>query len=285
MPTTPFTLIPSNAIFSQNDNLVTTSLKVAEAFGKRHTHVLDKLKSLDCSDEFASANFWAHVQMIDIGNGAKRESKFYQMTKDGFMFLVMGFTGKKAATIKEAYINAFNQMAAKIYTPSKTISPSQQSEIQQTIGKIAAQFEVLERPAIYSKLYARLKRVFKVARYDQIPANEFDHAMSLLHDNEVKGLELPDPDLELLHYSLNQIPKMVNSVSTIYYSRDLLPTAMGALLNELANAERKNKPIMIENVATAIADYQGLVRILREQRNRLKQIDSIVSDFDIEVRI
>ena len=36
------------------------------------------------------------------------------MTKDGFMFLVMGFTGKKAAQIKEAYINAFNQMSTKL---------------------------------------------------------------------------------------------------------------------------------------------------------------------------
>jgi hypothetical protein len=37
------------------------------------------------------------------------------MTKDGFMFLVMGFTGAAAAKIKEAYINTFNQMAAMLY--------------------------------------------------------------------------------------------------------------------------------------------------------------------------
>ena len=36
------------------------------------------------------------------------------MTKDGFMFLVMGFTGKRAAAVKEAYINAFNQMAEQL---------------------------------------------------------------------------------------------------------------------------------------------------------------------------
>ena len=32
------------------------------------------------------------------------------MTRDGFMFLVMGYRGKKAAAIKEAYIKRFNQM-------------------------------------------------------------------------------------------------------------------------------------------------------------------------------
>lgn len=36
------------------------------------------------------------------------------MTKDGFIFLVMGFTGHKAAAIKEAYINAFNIMAEQL---------------------------------------------------------------------------------------------------------------------------------------------------------------------------
>lgn len=36
------------------------------------------------------------------------------MTKDGFIFLVMGFTGKKAAQFKEAYINAFNQMEKEL---------------------------------------------------------------------------------------------------------------------------------------------------------------------------
>jgi hypothetical protein len=39
----------------------------------------------------------------------------YEMTKDGFIFLVMGYTGAKAAQIKEAYIHAFNHMADILY--------------------------------------------------------------------------------------------------------------------------------------------------------------------------
>ncbi|MEH8200049.1 Rha family transcriptional regulator [Aeromonas veronii] len=99
----------------ENGALMTTSIKVAEAFGKRHTHVLDKIQTLGCSPEFASANFSAHVQQVSIGNGASRESKFWSMTKDGFMFLVMGFTGTKAAAIKEAYIAEFNRMADELH--------------------------------------------------------------------------------------------------------------------------------------------------------------------------
>ena len=104
-----------DAVFIQDQQVKTTSLKVAELFNKQHKDVLRKLESLDCSPEFTSAHFCAHVQTIEIGNGATRESKYYEMTKDGFMFLVMGFTGAAAAKIKEAYINTFNQMAAMLY--------------------------------------------------------------------------------------------------------------------------------------------------------------------------
>ena len=104
-----------DVVFIQDQQVKTTSLKVAEVFAKQHKDVLRKIESLDCSPEFTSAHFCAHVQTIEIGNGATRESKYYEMTKDGFMFLVMGFTGAAAAKIKEAYINTFNQMAAMLY--------------------------------------------------------------------------------------------------------------------------------------------------------------------------
>ncbi|MBP2605502.1 Rha family transcriptional regulator [Acinetobacter calcoaceticus] len=104
-----------DAVFIQDDQVKTSSLKVAELFGKQHKDVLRKIESLECSSEFTSAHFCAHVQTVEIGNGATRESKYYEMTKDGFIFLVMGFTGAKAAQIKEAYINTFNHMAAMLY--------------------------------------------------------------------------------------------------------------------------------------------------------------------------
>ncbi|WP_440867560.1 Rha family transcriptional regulator [Symbiopectobacterium purcellii] len=50
-----------------------------------------------------------------MGNGATRDSKIFTMTKDGFVFLIMGFTGKKAAAFKEAYIAEFNRMEAQLY--------------------------------------------------------------------------------------------------------------------------------------------------------------------------
>ena len=121
---TNISILPSDAITNEDNQITTTSLKIAESFGKLHKDILKKIESLSCSDSFTSANFCAHVEFVQAG-AVKRKSKVYQMTKDGFMFLVMGFTGKKAALIKEAYINAFNQMANKLYgLPTKPITPA-----------------------------------------------------------------------------------------------------------------------------------------------------------------
>lgn len=105
----PISLIPSEIIVIHDQQLFTDSRKVAEAFGKQHQHITQKIEKLDCSAQFSSSNFSLHVENQQVGT-ARRDIKYYEMTKDGFMFLVMGFTGKQAAAIKEGYINAFNRM-------------------------------------------------------------------------------------------------------------------------------------------------------------------------------
>lgn len=109
----------SDLVFvSQTNELVTDSFSVAKYFGKRHEQVLRKLKDLGCSFEFTKHNFVLCHKNNELQNG--KLQPFYQMTKDGFMFLVMGFTGKRAAEIKERYINAFNEMAAQLSNKPKS---------------------------------------------------------------------------------------------------------------------------------------------------------------------
>ncbi|MNZ07002.1 Phage regulatory protein Rha [compost metagenome] len=92
----------------------TTSLIVAESFGKLHRDVLRRIASLDCSPEFTQRNF---AQCSRPGANNKPEP-YYRMTRDGFTFLCMGFTGKEAARWKEAYINAFNAMETELQRPA-----------------------------------------------------------------------------------------------------------------------------------------------------------------------
>ena len=94
----------------RNDRVLTTSLKVAEIFGKEHSKVMRDITNLYCSDDFRAANFGGSSYTSE----QNKQFPMYEMTKDGFTFLVMGYTGKKAAAFKEAYINRFNEMEAEL---------------------------------------------------------------------------------------------------------------------------------------------------------------------------
>ncbi len=85
---------------------ITTSVLVAEKFGKKHKNVLQAIEKLECSTEFTGLNF----QPSEYQDPTGRILPMYEMTKDGFVFLVMGFRGKKAAAWKEKYITAFNKL-------------------------------------------------------------------------------------------------------------------------------------------------------------------------------
>ncbi|HHV9119425.1 TPA: Rha family transcriptional regulator, partial [Shigella flexneri] len=112
MTTLPTLTQPEIAIV--DGQAVTSSLAVANFFSKRHDDVLKKIRTLECSASFTARNF----SVSDYTDCTGRKLPCYQITRDGFAFLAMGFTGKRAARFKEAYINAFNQMEKLLSKPS-----------------------------------------------------------------------------------------------------------------------------------------------------------------------
>lgn len=104
----------ANLVSVEDSQVVTTSLRVAEIFSKQHKHVLEAIRNLDCSDDFRKPNFRLTLKDKELRGCVARQDPYYLITRDGFIFLVMGFTGKTAAKYKEAYIRAFNEMEAKL---------------------------------------------------------------------------------------------------------------------------------------------------------------------------
>ena len=98
---------------AKNGQAVTSSLVVADYFHKEHGKVLRAINQLECSMNFRQANFGLSEYAKKNGNVSKTYPMYY-MTRDGFTFLAMGFTGKVAAQFKEAYIAAFNEMEEKL---------------------------------------------------------------------------------------------------------------------------------------------------------------------------
>jgi Rha family phage regulatory protein len=91
----------------KNDEAVTTSLKVAEAFGKQHGKVIRSIEKFNETKNGLVEKMFKKSTYKD----AKGENRpMYYINRDGFSLLVMGFTGKKALEWKLKYIEAFNQM-------------------------------------------------------------------------------------------------------------------------------------------------------------------------------
>lgn len=187
-----YNLEPKYLISLVNNELRTTSAKVADAFGKLHKNIIQRIESLDCSAEFASANFSAHVQQVEVGNGAKRDSKYYEMTKDGFMFLVMGFTGKKAAMIKEAYINAFNWMAGQLLNrPEQKTTVDTRTPLRDAVNMLVA-----KKKLMYPDAYAIVHQRFAVGHIDELTQEQIPQAVEYVHRLVLEGEWMP-PQKEL----------------------------------------------------------------------------------------
>jgi anti-repressor protein len=90
---------------SRDGKVFATSLDVANVFEKEHKDVLRAIRDLP-QDNFNGRNF----TLVDYYDkkGEKRPS--YELTRDGFSLIIMGFTGEKAFKWKIAFIEAFNQM-------------------------------------------------------------------------------------------------------------------------------------------------------------------------------
>lgn len=106
--------VQNHLVLIENGHATTTSQIVAEAFGKQHKDVLRAVRNLECSEDFNRRNF-APVAYIDEKGEART---MYRLTRDGAMYLIMGFTGAKAAAMREAFIAEFGRMEEELKAKS-----------------------------------------------------------------------------------------------------------------------------------------------------------------------
>lgn len=84
---------------------------------------------MECSPEFHELNF----QPVEYKDAKGEMRPAYRLTRDGFAFLAMGFTGRKPAAWKETFLEAFNVMEAALRRPALPFSmpPQEDSETKQ----------------------------------------------------------------------------------------------------------------------------------------------------------
>lgn len=119
-----------------NDQAVTSSLLIAEKFGREHKNVMQSIRNLIgvTAGNSAIAEMFSESRYLNEQN---KEQPMFLMNRDGFTLLAMGFTGKKAMQFKLEYIKAFNSMEAQIKASQK---PKSQLEIlQMSINQLVEQ--------------------------------------------------------------------------------------------------------------------------------------------------
>lgn len=129
----------TDLVIMKDRQAVTTSLNLAESFEKEHKNVIQVIES-----KIQSAENSAHYKkMFALGSyvdSRGREQKMYYMNRDGWTFIAVGFTGRKADSFKLKYIEAFNKMEDHIKQQLDTSNLSPELQFMNSVvNQLASQ--------------------------------------------------------------------------------------------------------------------------------------------------
>lgn len=158
---------------------------ISPVFEKNHRHVLRDVEDIiQRTPEDRRGNF-IPVELERPSNLGKGIVKYkaYALTKAGFTFLAMGFTGEKADRFKWAYIDEFDRMEKALSGESGPdyIDEAQQREIQKAVGRRAS-----GAPKNFRVIYSALKDHFRIPRYTCLQKKDFEAALAFIQTVPVK---------------------------------------------------------------------------------------------------
>lgn len=181
---------------SKDKQVVTTSVRVAEVFGKQHSHVIRAINNIigdlrDCEDlgcpkngetfKNGQSNFGLSSYFDKQG----KQQKQYIITRDGFTLLAMGFTGSKALKFKLQYIQAFNAMEAKL----KAIYPCGEVNVREHTRSLpSGKKEIVLSEKAKTEIGGIVKSCMAAAFREEL--NNFLEGMPKTEDWEVSDSEL-----------------------------------------------------------------------------------------------
>lgn len=150
--------IPDSAVQLKDGHAITTSLDVAKVFNRHHKNVMQAINRLDCSASFRRLTF----QPSSYLNQQGKSQPYYEIQKDGWIMLVMGFKGRRAAQFKEAYIAAFNEAMSSLAELRGESLPALQQQNQQL---------AIENQRLKQAYFKSDKTLREVQRYLQMGLN------------------------------------------------------------------------------------------------------------------
>ena len=175
--------------FVEDGKVLTDSRTVAATFGKKHCNVIAAIKRLDIPADFSRLNF----KLAEYTDEQGKPRICYHITRDGFVLLVMGFTGKKAMAFKIKYIEAFNAMERALAAPVPALDAKAIGGIVKKCAAKAVKDEIANvRPAPFKvatayEQYAfedTIKRLVRETLIDFFaPEDNFPHPSGMAFGN------------------------------------------------------------------------------------------------------
>ena len=182
----------------------TTSLEVAKFFGKQHQHVMRSIDDLrsNTPESFSASNFGRAEYSDEQG----KPRPMFILYRDGFMLLVMGYTGKKALAMKLAYIEAFNRMEEELarqkeaarnitqdivdFPGSISITPSSVADRKPLRALVGSWAKLSNAP--FDACWNQLKAAFNLANIKELPQEWIPDAIDWVQ-KRIDALPAPAP--------------------------------------------------------------------------------------------
>lgn len=167
------------SITNTNGQLTVSSLQVATNFEKRHCDVIEAIENIKTENSVVTKMFIESAYKAGTG----KSYKCYNITRDGFSLLVMGFTGKKALEWKLKYIEAFNAMEEQLKSKLdySGLSPQLQYliSLEQKTKALEQKQTELENKLAESKKNRDeiIKATFEFGRIGELQRNEITKAV------------------------------------------------------------------------------------------------------------
>ena len=205
-------------LVANNGQVFASSLDISSVFEKPHDEVLRKIRTFS---ERGLRNFTESSYL----NAQNKQQPMFEMNRDGFAFLAMGFTGKKAEDWKLDFIDAFNLMEVELKNPKQltneeklqviatetigikqeiagvrhdvellkqdiTLNSREKHALKTAVGSKIASFNLKQENVkkIYAAVWKKVKDRFLVASYMEIPRLQFADALHFVQNISMEDL-------------------------------------------------------------------------------------------------
>ncbi len=268
-----------NLVIIQEEKALTTSLKVAEVFEKRHDNVVRDIEILLTGlDEFTQEEKGLlNFEESSYTNKQNKKQKMYLLNRQAFTLLAMGYTGVKALRFKLAYSNAFDAMEAHIREMQKTILTDDELALVFNLINFFRYLEHCKQVEEKHKKTYILGRLKEGKAYGELAKQFYVMRNNLLDIGNTKQLQAKYKQYCIKHPNIRYVPGADKFV--MIFSMDKYEPIRHAIADFLKlELHTDGYTLKLANQAKDLAKRGGVTLAVRNETNLFQEKDETLVD-------